>query len=72
MAAAVAIAGCGLVIDVLGLLVTSLLFLFFLWAVIDRQPPVRALVIAAVGAGATWLLFDVILRVRFPRGPLGL
>jgi len=56
----------------LGYRLTMLVVLLFLLGVVERKRPVAALVFAVAFAGGTFLLFDGVLRVPLPRGPLGL
>lgn len=67
--AACAFAALGL--ERLGYRLTMLVVLFFLLGVVERKRLVAALVFAAAFAAGTFLLFDGILRVPLPRGPLG-
>lgn len=64
------IAAYGILLDVLGFVLASFGFLFYLWAAIDRQPLLRSVLRAGIAVSATYLLFDSLLRVQFPRGPL--
>jgi len=66
-----ALAAYGLLLEPLGLVLTTVAFLAFLWRVVDGRSTARAVAGAAVATAATWLLFDAVLRVRFPRGVLG-
>lgn len=58
-------------LNVLGMAISSVLFLAFVMRYMDRTPwPVTAAV-ALGAAGAIWLIFAYWLRVPFPPGPLG-
>jgi hypothetical protein len=70
--AAAAVAGYGLLLEPLGFVLATFVLLAFLWRVVARRPTLRAVAGAAMATAATWLVFDVLLRVRFPRGVLGL
>ena len=61
----------GLLLEVLGFLLTTFIFMVFCWVVVDRQPFLRGLLISAAASGATFLLFVKMLNVHFPRGLLG-
>jgi putative tricarboxylic transport membrane protein len=55
----------------LGYRLTLGLALVFLVAVVERRGLAPALVFAAILAGGSFALFDTLLRVPLPRGPLG-
>jgi putative tricarboxylic transport membrane protein len=61
-----------LALERLGWRLTIFLGLLFLLGVVERKRPVAALVFALALALGTFLLFDRLLRVPLPRGPLGL
>ena len=65
------IAAYGALLEYIGFVLTTLGFLVFLSAGIDRQPPLRSTLLAALSVAGAYLLFDALLRVQFPRGPLG-
>ena len=67
-----ACAFCALALERLGYRLTILLALLFLLGVVERKPPAAALVFAVAFAAGTFFLFDTLLRVPLPRGPLGL
>lgn len=62
------VAAYGLALEVGGLVIATAALLLILWLVVERLPVVRAVAATAFATAATWLLFDVVLRVRFPRG----
>lgn len=64
------LAAYGALLDVLGFVLASFGFLIYLWAAIDRQPLLRSVLRAGISVSAAYLLFDSLLRVQFPRGPL--
>ena len=67
-----ACAFCALGLERLGYRLTIFVALLFLLFVVERKGPVASLVFAAAFAAGTFLLFDTLLRVPLPRGPLGL
>ena len=67
-----ACAFAALALERLGYRLTIFLALLFLLAVVERKRPVVAVVFALAFAAGTYLLFDTLLRVPLPRGPLGL
>ena len=71
VAIAVACAFAALALERLGYRLTITTMLLFLLGVVERKRPVAAAIFAAALAGGTFLLFDGILRVPLPRGPLG-
>jgi uncharacterized membrane protein len=56
----------------LGYRITVAAVLLFLLGVVERRGAVITLVITAIVAGGTFLLFDTFLRVPLPRGPFGI
>ena len=66
-----ACAFAALALERLGYRLTITTMLLFLLGVVERKRPVAAAIFAAALAGGTFLLFDGILRVPLPRGPLG-
>jgi hypothetical protein len=68
--AACAFAALGL--ERLGYRLTVLLVLLFLLGVVERKRAVVVAVFALGLAAGTFFLFDTLLRVPLPRGPLGL
>jgi hypothetical protein len=68
--AAAAFAAWGL--ERLGYRLTMAVVLAFLLLVLERKGIVISLVITAVIAGGSFLVFDTLLRVPLPRGPFGL
>jgi hypothetical protein len=71
VAIVVACAFAALGLERLGYRLTIFLVVLFLLAAVERKRPTTAMVVAAVFAVGTFLLFDGLLRVRLPRGPLG-
>jgi putative tricarboxylic transport membrane protein len=67
-----ACAFAALALERLGYRLTVLLVLLFLLGVVERKPPVAAIVFAVAFATGTYLLFDTLLRVPLPRGPFGI
>lgn len=67
-----ACAFCALALERIGYRLTIFLALLFLLAVVERKRPVPSVVFAVAFAAGTYLLFDTLLRVPLPRGPLGL
>jgi hypothetical protein len=61
-----------LALERLGYRLTMALACAFLLAVVERKGPVPALLFSAGMAAGTYYLFDTLLRVQLPRGPLGL
>lgn len=68
--AAAAFAAWGL--ERLGYRLTMAAVLAFLLLVLERKGIVISLVITAIIAGGSFLVFDTLLRVPLPRGPFGL
>ena len=60
-----------LLLNVLGMVVATLLFLLVLFRFIDRQPWPLSLAVAVAIAGLNFLVFTYWLRVPMPVGPLG-
>ena len=60
-----------LLLDVLGMVVATLLFLLVLFRGIDRQPWPLSVAVAVAIAGLNFLVFTYWLRVPMPVGPLG-
>ena len=59
-------------VDRLGYRITMILFLLFLYGVVQRRGRLAAVALAlALALGSHWL-FDAALKVPLPRGPLGL
>ena len=56
----------------LGYRLTTGLVLAFLLGVVDRKHPVVTIALAVGVAGGSFFLFNTLLRVPLPRGPLGL
>lgn len=69
---AAGIATYGILVEHLGFLLTSFVFLLLCWIVVAREPIWRSVMLAAVTAAAAYLLFDRLLGVRLPRGLLEL
>jgi len=67
-----ACAFCAVGLERLGYRLTIFVALLFLLFVVERKGAVPSLVFAAGFAAGTFLLFDTLLRVPLPRGPLGL
>lgn len=67
-----ACAFAALALERLGYRLTIFLALLFLLGVVERKRLVVALVFAVAFAAGTYLLFDTLLRVQLPRGPLGI
>jgi putative tricarboxylic transport membrane protein len=67
-----ACAFCALALERLGYRLTILLALLFLLGVVERKHPLSALIFALGFAAGTFFLFDTLLRVPLPRGPLSL
>jgi putative tricarboxylic transport membrane protein len=67
-----ACAFAALALERLGYRLTILVVLLFLLGVVERKPVVISVVFAAAFAIGTFFLFDTLLRVPLPRGPLGL
>ena len=61
----------GLLLEFVGFLATTFVFMAFCWLVIDRQSLFRGLLISAVASAAAFALFVKALNVHFPRGLLG-
>jgi hypothetical protein len=66
-----ALALYGLALEAIGLVAATALLLAVLWLAVERLPLGRAVAAAVVTTAATWALFDLVLRVRLPRGWLG-
>jgi len=60
-----------LLLNVLGMVVATLLFLLVLFRFIDRQPWPLSLAVAVAIAGLNFLVFTYWLRVPMPVGPFG-
>lgn len=58
-------------LDRLGYRLTVAVVMLFLLRVLERQGIVITLAMTVVVAGGSFLLFDTLLRVPLPRGPLG-
>jgi putative tricarboxylic transport membrane protein len=67
-----ACAFCALGLERLGYRLTIFIALLFLLFVVERKRLVASVVFAAAFAAGTFLLFDTLLRVPLPHGPLGL
>lgn len=67
-----AVAAYGLALEVFGLVVATAALLLVLWLAIERFSVRRAVAVTTVATAVIWFLFDYLLRVRFPRGWLGL
>jgi putative tricarboxylic transport membrane protein len=65
------IAFCALALERLGYRLTVFLALGFLVGTVERKSLAATFVLAAVLALGTFALFDTLLRVPLPRGPLG-
>ena len=61
-----------LALERLGFRVTIALSLGFLLGVVERKGAIFSLVLSVAFAAGAFLLFDTLLRVPLPRGPLGL
>jgi putative tricarboxylic transport membrane protein len=61
-----------LALERLGFRVTIALALAFLLRVVERKGSIFSLALALAFAAGAFLLFDTLLRVSLPRGPLGL
>jgi hypothetical protein len=61
-----------LALERLGYRLTMAAACAFLLGVIERKGPVATLLFSVGMAAATYYLFDTLLRVQLPRGPLGL
>ena len=68
----VACAFAALALERLGYRLTVVSVLLFVLGVVERKPVVIAVVFAAAFAIGTFFLFDTLLRVPLPRGPLGI
>lgn len=68
----VGITAYGVLVDYVGFILTSFGFLLFCWIGMARQPAWRSVTLAAVTTATAYFLFDYLLGVRLPRGPLGL
>ena len=67
----VACAFCALALERLGYRLTIVIALGFLFGVVERKPLGASVVFAGAAAFGTFWLFDTLLRVPLPRGPLG-
>lgn len=67
----VACAFCALALERMGYRLTILVALLFLLGAVERKRPLAALTFAVAFAAGTFFLFDTLLRVPLPRGPLG-
>ncbi len=63
--------GYALVVEPLGFTATTFVFLLFLLLVIESHQWIASLVISAVTAAASYVLFKVWLAVQLPVGPWG-
>jgi hypothetical protein len=69
------LAGCAFValaLERLGYRLTMAVVCAFLLGVVERKGPVATVLFAVAMAAGTYFLFDTLLRVQLPRGPLGL
>lgn len=66
-----AVAACVVGVEVAGFGPAIFLLLAFLFGVVERQPPLLAVPVAAAVAAAILLVFSVWLGVPLPVGPLG-
>jgi putative tricarboxylic transport membrane protein len=60
-----------ILLNPLGFVLTTILFIGFLLRAIDPQKWYIVVVVALAASLASYLLFDVLLKVPLPRGPLG-
>jgi hypothetical protein len=67
-----ACAFCALALERLGYRLTIGLALVFLLGAVERKRPLPTVLFAVAIAAGTFFLFDTLLRVPLPRGPLGL
>ena len=67
-----ACAGCAVLLERLGYRLTMTLLLFTLLGLLERKHVILALGFALALAFGTFYLFDTLLRVPLPRGPLNL
>ncbi|MFC7405730.1 tripartite tricarboxylate transporter TctB family protein [Georgenia alba] len=69
----VALLGCGLALtQVVGMVLGLAMAVVAICLVVERMPPVRALLLGAVTAVLLWLVFGVLLSVNFPSSMIGL
>ncbi len=61
-----------LILNALGFLITTFLFLVFLFRVIKPQSWMRTLISALIVSIASFIMFEVLLKVQFPQGFLDL
>ncbi len=61
-----------LLLKVLGFILSTFLFLFFLFKAMEPRKWFRLVVISFIGSLACYLVFQVWLRVSFPKGILGI
>ncbi len=66
-----ALAGGILGLEVAGFGPSIFLLMLFLFAVVEKLPPLKSVVVAAATAAVLVLIFKVWLRIPLPTGPLG-
>jgi putative tricarboxylic transport membrane protein len=67
-----ALAGAILGLELAGFGPSVFLLLLFLFAAIERLPPLRSALVAAATTGVLLLIFKAWLRIPLPAGPLGI
>jgi putative tricarboxylic transport membrane protein len=72
LAILVALAAAAVGVEVAGFGVAVFLLLLFLFAVVERLPAIRSLIVAAATTAALVLIFRTWLAVPLPAGPLGI
>lgn len=67
-----AMAAYGFLLDRIGFLFITFLFVTFLIRVIEPQSWMKSIVAGVCSSGASYLLFEILLKSQLPRSPLGI
>jgi putative tricarboxylic transport membrane protein len=67
-----AMAAYGFLLDRIGFVFVTFLFVTFLIRAIEPQSWVKSIVAGVCSSGASYLLFEILLKSQLPRSPLGI
>jgi hypothetical protein len=67
-----AMAAYGFLLDRIGFFFITFLFVTFLIRAIEPQSWMKSIVAGACSSGASYLLFEILLKSQLPRSPLGI